>query len=87
MGRNGSDREVIWVRREAKYFFGQDWTGSISLIRFDNSSPARRAVKHHGDVRKARLWGKVVPKRRRPEDSESFNQLVRTIPFEPRGVS
>jgi hypothetical protein len=23
---------LIWVRREGKYFCGQDWTGQISLI-------------------------------------------------------
>jgi hypothetical protein len=27
--------KVIWAKREAKYFFGRDWTGSISLIGFD----------------------------------------------------
>jgi hypothetical protein len=24
--------DVIWVKREGKYFFAKDWTGSISLI-------------------------------------------------------
>ena len=41
-GRNAIDKEVIWVWRESKYFCGQDWTSSISLIRFDNSSAARK---------------------------------------------
>jgi hypothetical protein len=26
--------DSIWVMREAKYFCGEDWTGSISLIGF-----------------------------------------------------
>ncbi len=34
---------VIWGRDKAKYFCKQDWTGSISLIRFDNLSGARKA--------------------------------------------
>jgi len=25
------DVEVIWVKREAENFFGEDWTGEISL--------------------------------------------------------
>jgi hypothetical protein len=29
--------EVIWVSREGKYFFREDWTASISLIRFNKS--------------------------------------------------
>jgi hypothetical protein len=29
--------DLIWVGGEAKYFCGQDWTGSISLIRFNKS--------------------------------------------------
>jgi hypothetical protein len=28
------DKQVIWVRRELKYFCKEDWTASISLIRF-----------------------------------------------------
>jgi hypothetical protein len=27
--------DLIWVNREGKYFFKQDWTASISLIRFN----------------------------------------------------
>jgi hypothetical protein len=26
-----ADVEVIWVKREAGYFFGEDWTGGIGL--------------------------------------------------------
>jgi hypothetical protein len=33
--RMAGDMDVIWGRREAKYFLGEDWTGSISLIWFD----------------------------------------------------
>jgi hypothetical protein len=28
------DMDLIWVKREAKYFFRWDWTGQISLIGF-----------------------------------------------------
>ena len=34
--------DLIWVGGEAKYFCGQDWTGSISLIRFNKSGCAGR---------------------------------------------
>jgi hypothetical protein len=37
--------DVIWVRREAKYFFRQDWTGSISLIRFNKFASARKSAR------------------------------------------
>jgi hypothetical protein len=42
VGRDGPTHEVIWGKREAKYFFGKDWTGSISLIRFDKFAGARK---------------------------------------------
>jgi hypothetical protein len=29
--------DVIWGKREAIYFCGQDWTGGIALIRLDKS--------------------------------------------------
>ena len=29
--RMAEDVEVIWVKREAENFFGEDWTGEISL--------------------------------------------------------
>jgi len=32
-----ADVEVIWVKREPEYFYGEDWTGSINLIRFNKS--------------------------------------------------
>jgi hypothetical protein len=35
--------EVIWGKREGKYFCGQDWTASISLIRLDKFAVARKA--------------------------------------------
>src|ERR1700733_7949864 len=31
------DMHVIWVKREQEYFCEGDWTGSISLIRFNKS--------------------------------------------------
>jgi hypothetical protein len=40
-GRNGAFLNLIWVNREPKYFFGQDWTGSISLIRFNKFAGKR----------------------------------------------
>jgi hypothetical protein len=43
--------EVIWAKREEKYFSQGDWTGSISLIGFDkfvfwrkNSTPISAAI-------------------------------------------
>jgi hypothetical protein len=32
--RTAALMDLIWVKREAKYFCGEDWTGSISLIGF-----------------------------------------------------
>jgi hypothetical protein len=29
--------DLIWVGGEGKYFFDEDWTASISLIRFNKS--------------------------------------------------
>ena len=37
-GGMGANMEVIWVRREGKYIFREDWTGSISLIRLNKSA-------------------------------------------------
>jgi hypothetical protein len=36
-GGMAMDIEVIWVRREGKYFCKWDWTGQITLIRFNKS--------------------------------------------------
>jgi hypothetical protein len=36
--------ELIWDGDEAVYFFKQDWTASISLIRFNKSGLTRRPV-------------------------------------------
>jgi hypothetical protein len=36
--------DVIWGKREAKYFYLKDWTGSISLIRFNKFADTRKAV-------------------------------------------
>jgi hypothetical protein len=38
------DMQVIWVRCEQEYFCEEDWTASISLIRFNKLGWARRAV-------------------------------------------
>jgi hypothetical protein len=36
-----ADMWVIWVEREAEYFWKQDWTGGIRLIGFNKFCPAR----------------------------------------------
>ena len=55
------------------------------MIRFDNSSPARRTANPHGTSAKPDRETKVRAEHRHPEDSESFNQLVRTIPLRTKG--
>src|ERR1700722_4458642 len=37
VGRDANDVEVIWVKWEREYFCEGDWTGSITLIRFNKS--------------------------------------------------
>jgi len=37
VGQDGANMDLIWVGGEGIYFFEQDWTGSISLIRFNKS--------------------------------------------------
>jgi hypothetical protein len=76
--------QVIWVWEESKYFWRQDWTSSISLIRLDNSPPARSTPSPRGAAQSAAVE-KIRDKHRRLGDSESFNQLVRTIPRRTRG--
>jgi hypothetical protein len=44
----GRDMDLIWGKREAKYFCGKDWTGSISLIRFDKFVGTRKTVRPCG---------------------------------------
>ena len=34
--------DLIWVGGEGKYFCNEDWTASISLIRFNKLNSARR---------------------------------------------
>jgi hypothetical protein len=34
--------KVIWVKREAEYFCGKDWTDSISLIVFNKLAGTRK---------------------------------------------
>jgi hypothetical protein len=36
--------DVIWGKREGKYFLVTDWTGGIALIRFDKFAFARRVT-------------------------------------------
>jgi len=39
--RDGATMNLIWVDREVKYFFTHDWTGGITLIRFNKFRFAR----------------------------------------------
>jgi hypothetical protein len=41
VGRDASDMQVIWHRRESKCFFRRGWTGQISLIAQRNFPSAR----------------------------------------------
>jgi hypothetical protein len=34
-GGDGGKMEVIWGQREAKYFFGKDWTVKSALIKLE----------------------------------------------------
>nr|HEV8009454.1 hypothetical protein [Bradyrhizobium sp.] len=47
-GRDASVVEVIWVKSEPEYFCEEDWTGSISLIRFNKSRCARTTAPPNG---------------------------------------
>jgi hypothetical protein len=38
--------DLIWVKREAIYFRGEDWTGSISLIGFDKFDVWRKGDRY-----------------------------------------
>jgi hypothetical protein len=40
-GRDALNVRVIWGKREAVYFRGQDWTGQITLIRFEKFAVTR----------------------------------------------
>jgi hypothetical protein len=77
--------QVICVKKEREYFFKEDWTGRLSLIRLDNSPGAPRPANPAGDEQNATVDQKSVPNAAHPEDSESFNQLVRTIPLRTEG--
>jgi hypothetical protein len=37
--------DLIWAKREGIYFFGEDWTGSISLIELEKFAVWRKATK------------------------------------------
>jgi len=53
VGRDASDVEVIWVKREQEYFCEEDWTTQITLIEFDNSASARRLPSPAGGAQSA----------------------------------
>jgi hypothetical protein len=36
--------DLIWVKRETIYFCSNDWTGSISLIRFEKFAVWRKVA-------------------------------------------
>jgi hypothetical protein len=46
--------DLIWGEWEWKYFFKQDWTGRIALIRFNKFRPTRK---------RATLANSVIPGR------------------------
>jgi hypothetical protein len=46
--------DLIWGKREAKYFLRGDWTGGIRLIRLDKFAVARKFVKWGEPRRKVR---------------------------------
>jgi hypothetical protein len=43
LGRDGEDKELIWVSGEAEYFLNEDWTGQIRLKWFDKFGCTRKA--------------------------------------------
>jgi hypothetical protein len=45
-GETGRNKPVICVGREGECFFGEDWTGQISLNRFDKSDFS--SIEFHG---------------------------------------
>jgi len=47
--------EVIWVRREAEYFYKSDWTGEISLKLQENFALARIGKRRSPDGANAQL--------------------------------
>jgi hypothetical protein len=59
--------EVIWVRREPKYFCNQGWTGQITLIRFDKSAVSRIST-----IGQARAFSSVDPLAR----NDGFKRLI-----------
>jgi D-alanyl-D-alanine dipeptidase len=61
--------DVIWAKREGKYFCSNGWTGSISLIRFEKIGVWRRGSapicaplrRHSGMVRKHQTRNLEIP--------------------------
>ena len=56
------DMQVIWGKREGKYFLAEDWTGSISLIRFRKLEFRRRGCK----ISFAQRWSLLTAARQLP---------------------
>jgi hypothetical protein len=42
--RDGGHMLLIWLEREAEYFWREGWTTQISLIRFENFRFTRKSV-------------------------------------------
>jgi hypothetical protein len=42
-GRDGKPHSLICISEKPKYFCRPDWTGQITLIRFNKSDSTRRA--------------------------------------------
>jgi hypothetical protein len=43
-GRDGADKEMIWVKRKQKYFCEQGWTGQITLKPLQKFVLSRRSI-------------------------------------------
>jgi hypothetical protein len=42
---------LIWVKREAEYFCGHGWTGSIGLIEFEKFAVRRKIIRRAPSLR------------------------------------
>jgi hypothetical protein len=67
LGRDGGDIDLIWVRREQKYFCRQDWTASISLNRFNKIASAFSDVRAAGWCRSPDWSAAGRSKRQQPQ--------------------
>jgi hypothetical protein len=49
VGRDGGDRKVICGEPKQEYFFKEDWTTQISLIRLKKLDSARKCAAARGE--------------------------------------